>query len=655
MNYLARILFEVRRLLALGGPLLVAASAWAAASAAEPDAGRVHAWYRSEGLKSRGADVTEWENVPGSPSARSLTRIVGSPRVWKVQTPKGEQAVVRLDGKSALWAAQHQWGSLGAERTVIALVRLARKADGFLFDGSTNSGMTRARVHDGQWQAGVQPPPIKNAERADAVTQDATAGAWQMHAFVFRKTPKGTEVTHRLNDRETTTTVHETSPLNGLILGANVGAKYGLACDIAEVIIYDRAVGAAELREVAAYFQAQWGSPVDLPAEQQPQAETIPDDPRLFRTVVRKRGDDKIHTYRIPGLAATPHGTLVAVFDIRHKSSVDLPGDIDVGMMRSTDNGETWSEMQRIMDFDVAVPGSHGNGVGDPAILVDRTTGTIFVAALWSKGNRAWLGSGPGWTPEETGQVVICKSTDDGVTWSKPVSITSQVKRKEWQLCFQGPGNGIQTQDGTLVFPAQYKSEDKVPHSCFIASTDGGETWDISPAAVPGNPPTSESAIAELTDGSLLLSMRNESRTGKRVWARWEWKDTLTNGQWSEHWFDVVDPTCMASLIRHPRGVLLLSNPNNTKRRDHLTIRASHDSGKTWSEGQLLDPGSAMYSCMTVLKDGRIGILYENGDAAELVFVRFPLDWVLEADKHPVFRESMLFPRRTFPHSFTRN
>ena len=186
----------------------------------------------------------------------------------------------------------------------------------------------------------------------------------------------------------------------------------------------------------------------------------------------------------------------------------------------------------------------------------------------------------------------------------------------------------VPTDAGTLVFPAQFKGSNNVPHSCFIASTDHGATWRISPAAIPAKPPTSESAIAELADGSLLLSMRDESRSGQRAWARWEWKDDVMNGRWSEPWLTGPDPTCMASLISHPKGVLLFSNPNHAKQRVAMTVRASTDGGKTWSAGRLLDPGPAMYSCMTVLRDGRIGILYESGDTAGLTFVRFPLEWI---------------------------
>ncbi len=375
------------------------------------------------------------------------------------------------------------------------------------------------------------------------------------------------------------------------------------------------------------------------PAAQQPQAPQVPNDPRVFRTTLRKAGDDGVHTYRIPGLATTPKGTLIAVFDLRHKGGGDLPADIDVGAMRSTDDGATWTPVRRIIDYDATAPGSRGNGVGDPAILVDRN-GTVFVAALWSKGPRAWNGSGPGMTPDETGQFVLVKSTDEGVSWSKPVSITPQVKNPAWRLCFNGPGNGIQLRDGTLVFPAQFKGADNVPHSCFIASRDGGTTWKISPAAIPGKPPTSESAIAELADGALLLTMRNESRAGVRAWARWDWQGDALQGKWSEPWLTVPDPTCMASLIRHPHGELIFSNPNHNARRVALTIRSSTDNGKTWSAGRLLDPAGAMYSCLTVLRDGRIGVLYESGTEAGLVFARFPLDWVQEGASVPTVPEA---------------
>ena len=92
-------------------------------SGAEPDATKLHAWYRPEGLKWSGAGVTAWESAV-SP-ARPLSRIAGSPAALLVGTPGGERTVLRLDGKSALWQPANVWGSLAEGRTVVAFLRLS--------------------------------------------------------------------------------------------------------------------------------------------------------------------------------------------------------------------------------------------------------------------------------------------------------------------------------------------------------------------------------------------------------------------------------------------------------------------------------------------------------------------------------------------------
>jgi sialidase-1 len=354
------------------------------------------------------------------------------------------------------------------------------------------------------------------------------------------------------------------------------------------------------------------------------------EDPRIKRTVVRREGDDGSRSYRIPALTVTPQGTLLACFDIRWDGSGDLPANIDVGVRRSTDLGDTWGPLIVALDYDQQVPNSLGNGVGDPAIVVDQTTGHVFIAALWSLGDNGWNGSGAGMAPAETGQLVIARSTDDGLTWEPPRSITQQIKTDSWRLLFNGPGAGIQLTDGTLVFPAQYKDAAGKPASCFIFSCDQGEQWQISPPAIPDTPWTSEAQLVQVSDGSLLMTMRNESRDPQRAWSRWEWRDELAQGRWVDTRLAVADPVCMAGLLRHPSGWLILSN-NNSNRRERMTVRSSRDDGRTWSEGRLLDPRPSAYSCLAALPNGEIGILYECGEhhsVETLTFARFPLEWV---------------------------
>jgi sialidase-1 len=355
--------------------------------------------------------------------------------------------------------------------------------------------------------------------------------------------------------------------------------------------------------------------------------------PQRVGIALRKAGDDGVNTYRIPGMATTKTGALVAVYDIRHKSSADLQGDIDVGMSRSTDGGKTWEPMQTIMDM-----GTYGNrpqdenGIGDPSILVDDATGTIWVAALWLHGypgQRAWTASQPGLSPDKTGQFMLTKSTDDGKTWSQPINITSQVKDPAWQLCFQGPGRGITMQDGTLVFPAQFKDSSKLPHSTIVYSKDHGQSWHLGTAAYPN---TTEAQVVETEPGTLMLNMRDNRGGFRTIYITRDLGKT-----WSEHPSSrkaLQDPVCNASIIKHiykGKTVLFFANPDAARSRTHMTVKASLDMGLTWSsENQLMldELTGNGYPVLTVIDEDHLGLLYE-GSQVNLVFQKIPVSDIL--------------------------
>ena len=332
---------------------------------------------------------------------------------------------------------------------------------------------------------------------------------------------------------------------------------------------------------------------------------------------LRNAGDDGVAAFRIPGLATSNSGAILAVYDVRYDDSSDLQGDIDVGMSRSIDGGNTWEDMQIIMDMEEwgGLP-ENQNGIGDPSILVDPTTGTIWVVALWlhgKPGTAAWRSSEPGLTPEKTGQLMIVKSEDDGLTWSTPANITQPMKDPSWQLFFNGPGKGIAMKDGTLVFAAQYKDHDQIPHSTIIYSQDQGKSWDVGTGA---RSKTTESQVVELKDGSLMLNMRDD-RGGSRAIST-----TADLGKsWQEHSSNrkaLIEPVCMASLIRFNDDWLLFSNPEATDGRYNITIKASNDEGTTWPDSNhvLLDEEKGWgYSCMTKIDEENLGILYESSQA----------------------------------------
>ncbi|GLR15977.1 sialidase family protein [Portibacter lacus] len=340
---------------------------------------------------------------------------------------------------------------------------------------------------------------------------------------------------------------------------------------------------------------------------------------------VRRKFDDNVDTYRIPGLATSNNGTLIAVYDIRYNRSKDLQENIDIGMSRSTDGGQTWEAMKIIMDMGTYNGLSEEeNGIGDPAVLVDRKTGTIWAAALWmhgKKGQSAWAGSEAGMSIEKTGQFMLAKSDDDGLTWSDPINITSQIKDPEWNLFLDGPGKGITMKDGTLVFAAQYKDHNAIPHSTIIYSKDRGETWKVGTGA---KSETTEAQVVELSDGSLMLNMRDnrnaisrkELLNGRSVFITRDMGET-----WIEHPSSrraLNESVCMGSLIAtevNGKNILFFSNPNRPNSRTNITIQTSFDEGKTWpieNKINLHENQSYGYSCLTRVDDDHIGILYEG-------------------------------------------
>jgi hypothetical protein len=349
---------------------------------------------------------------------------------------------------------------------------------------------------------------------------------------------------------------------------------------------------------------------------------------------IHRQGEFDCHTTRIPAVARTKAGTLLAVYDLRFNSARDLQEHIDIGLSRSTDGGQTWAKPRSIMDM-----GEYGgkpqkeNGCSDPNILVDPATGRIFVSAVWTHGKpgtHQWVGSGsePGYGIHQSSQFMIVTSDDDGKTWSKPENWTKRLKKEEWHLFAPAPGNGIALQDGTLVMPTQGRDARGLPFSNIAWSKDGGKAWTVSE---PARTDTTECAVVELGDGRLMLNMRDNRNRRDKSDANGRAVAVTSNlGEtWEKHSSDhgaLPEPTCMASLIRHD-DLLLFSNPNNRSQRSRITIQSSLDWGKSWPEKNrvLLDERKGRgYSSLVMIDDKTVGILFESS-RANLVFQKISL------------------------------
>jgi len=356
---------------------------------------------------------------------------------------------------------------------------------------------------------------------------------------------------------------------------------------------------------------------------------------------LRRHFDDGVHTYRIPALATTPRGTLLCVYDMRRRAGRDLQEDIDIGLLRSIDGGQTWQSQRVIMDMQEygGLP-QEQNGCSDPGITVDPATGQIFVTAVWTwgrPGTHQWSkgGSGPGFEFNESSQFLLVRSNDDGRTWSKPENLTRQLKKEEWILFAPSPQQGISLADGTLIMPGQGRDEQDRHFSNLIISRDHGKTWTLSNPASFGN---TECQAVLLSDGSIMLNCRTEQPT--------KYRTVVVTSDLGKSWHPhetnrraLIEPNCNGSTYRfdyqengEQKQILVFANPHSQTARDHHTIRISFDDGRTWPKDYhlLLDEGrGAGYPSLSRVDDRHLALVYE-GSQSQLVFEKFSLDELLK-------------------------
>jgi len=323
---------------------------------------------------------------------------------------------------------------------------------------------------------------------------------------------------------------------------------------------------------------------------------------------------DSVSCYRIPAIAKAPNGDLIAAIDERVQSCGDLRSnkDINIVVRRSSDNGNSWSEIETVVDY------PFGKSVSDPSMIVDRVTGEIFLFFNFMDLD----------LEKDVYYLKVIKSSDNGKSWNSPVDITSQITKPEWHSNFKfiTSGGGIQTSSGKLL--STLVNLEKGLY--LFGSNDHGEHWYlIDTPIIPGD----ESKIVELADGTWMINSRVN---GKGI--RFVHTSTDEGATWvSRPDSSLIDPGCNAGIIRYTsvkegadKNRLIFSNAKMKDDRVNMTVRISYDEGKTWSAGKTIYKGSSAYSSLCVLENGDIGLFFEKDNYTENVFVSFSLDWLTD-------------------------
>lgn len=257
----------------------------------------------------------------------------------------------------------------------------------------------------------------------------------------------------------------------------------------------------------------------------------------------------------------------------------------------------------------------------------------------------------------------MISSKDGGKTWSKPMDLNPMVKKDWMRFIGSGPGIGIQLKygkhQGRLVYPVYFTNHYRMFSCALIYSDDHGKTWqmgqspndnrdlmvvDYSAEDLGGTihqKEITENQVVELKNGELILYMRNHAYKGcvAKAISR-DGGETFSDFTFEEA---LVNPICQFSVLRYEneedKDILLFCGPNSETERKNGTIRLSEDGGKTWPYALVIEKNEFIYSCMTQLKNGHLGILYETtvevgSEKIKLVYEEISLEEIKKGSRH---------------------
>lgn len=364
-------------------------------------------------------------------------------------------------------------------------------------------------------------------------------------------------------------------------------------------------------------------------------------DPLFEEFDVYVRGEGSHPAYRIPSAVVTAQGSVLAFCEGRQ--SLNDHSENDILMRRSTDGGRTWEPVSSVYEDGANVlvnPCATVLGSGRILVMFQR-----FPEGYHSRAEGSWLKLlTPGLEGDTVSTTLLVHSDDDGQTWSAPRDVTAGTKRPTTiNSTASGPGVGIVLRrgahQGRIIMPTNegwWEGEEHLFNVYACYSDDEGQTWQYGDTAPNGSEGYgNEVQMVELSDGSVMLNSRSASGNRLRKVAISDdggatWSPLLDDP-------DLIEPQCQGTILRFTDPLdgqpsrILFANPKTDLFRTHGTVQMSEDEGQTWSVERTITDEFYAYSCLTVLPDQTIGLLYESDAHDKIKFARFNLTWLLES------------------------
>ena len=354
--------------------------------------------------------------------------------------------------------------------------------------------------------------------------------------------------------------------------------------------------------------------------------------------------------YRIPALAVTKDGTLIAVADYRHSGTdigVTDKGRIDLHYALSYDNGNTWTDVMPLIEGKGAQSPDFMNvGFGDPCIVADRESNRVLL--LSCAGNVSFQNG----TRKNHQNIARFYSEDGGKTWSAPEDIAESIY-SQFDETRYGPVRSMFVASGRIfqsptvkvgnyyrLYCAVLIRDKYAKHMNYVLYSDdfGGEWKILGDANTPAVYDTAdEPKVEELPDGSILISSRYN---GGRYYNMFLFDDANTaQGQWLTKAFSGASNNGVVSADNSTNGevmvlpvvrtadnkamhLLLQSLPLGPQRKnvgiyykelaDQMDYLDPAFIAENWDGVLQVTTLNSAYSTMAWQRDNRLGFLYEE-------------------------------------------
>ena len=396
--------------------------------------------------------------------------------------------------------------------------------------------------------------------------------------------------------------------------------------------------------------------------------------------------------YRIPAIAVTRKGTILAVTDHRPGGSDVGFAPVDIKIRRSNDNGETWSDEEFIADGtgqhvtvgDVTHTNVFDYAFGDAAIVADRESDEVLIMCVGGKQNF------PGADATHHNYTARLRSHDGGVTWDEPENVTANFMDvtplynnenpnnyepilPEAYSLFYGSGRILQSRvfkaEGSqyyriyaaLLVREVRENETGASHNNYVVYSDNfGETWNLlgSRCVLGGD----EAKVEELPDGTIIISSRKahgryfniftftDVATGAGSWSTQVASENITGGitygsnACNGEFYKVkavhketgrICDLMLQSVPTGQRGDYTADGRNDVtiffKEMSYGTAYTPTTFAENWTKGLVVSRVRSAYSTMDIQLDGKIAFFYEEDPESYcMVYVPLSLEEITE-------------------------